>query len=140
MFFTTKQMLYWIVQNYYLTLKVCSFLFSISKIFSNSSFLTGSNLNMCIALTPLSHVTFVCLFIISLPNNWMIKRSFDSKVSNIVGNCRSKNFAPGLVSERISYFVVMLLLFKTDRFIRAAWLEPKIKTQGFILYFFCILK
>ena len=115
--------------------KVCSFLFSISKILRNSSFSTGSNLNMCIVLTPLFHVTFVCLFIISLPNNWMIKKSFDSKVSKMVGNCRFRNLAPGFVSDKISYFDVILLFVKTDRFICAAWLEPNIKTHGFILFF-----
>ena len=31
--------------------------------------------------------------------------------------------------------MLMLLLFKTDRFIHAAWLEPNIKTRGFILFF-----
>ena len=29
----------------------------------------------------------------------------------------------------------MLLLFKTDRFICAAWLEPNIKTRGLKLFF-----
>ena len=117
--------------------KVCSFLFNISKIFSNSSLLTGSNLNICIVFTLLYHVTFVCLFIILLPNNWISKMSFDSKVSKMVGNCRSRYFAPGFTSDKILYFDVILLFAKTDRFSHAAWLEPNIKTSGFIL-FFCV--
>ena len=65
----------------------------------------------------------------------MIKKSFYSKVSKIVGKCRSRNCAPGFVSDKISYFDVILLFVKTDRFIHAAWLEPNIKTRGFILFF-----